>query len=277
MRALAPRAAQDRHPFSFIEQRGEARKQVGIRHDRRRTRQQRLGCRQRRRRCFLQCDVTRDHHNRDAALRHGLTDRDLEGARHLACVGDQLAVVAAFAEQVLRMGLLEIARPDLGRREVGRDRQHRHARAMAIEQAVDEMQVAGAAASGAHRKAAAEMRLGARREGSDLLVAHVEPFDLSLAADRVGQPVQAIADNAVDPLHTCCDQGLRELICDGLHESAPFMSTMLWQSGASLTCLAHGPERRSRPWRSCRPKGRRQVASRRYECGPGCAGPGAPT
>ena len=79
---------------------------------------------------------------------------------------------------------------------------------MAIEQAVDEIQAAGATTPGTHRKAAAEMRLGARREGRDLLVADVEPFDLALTADRVCQPVQAIADNAVDPPHTCRDKCL---------------------------------------------------------------------
>jgi hypothetical protein len=107
--------------------------------------------------------------------------------------------VASFAEPVLRMGLLEIARPDLGRREVGRDRQHRQRRAMAVEQAVDEMQVAGATASGAHGEAAAEMGLGTRREGRNLLVADVKPLNLSVTADRIGQPVQAIADDSVDP------------------------------------------------------------------------------
>jgi hypothetical protein len=37
----------------------------------------------------------------------------------------------------------------------------------------------------------------------------VQPLDLSLAADRIGQSVQAIADNTVDSLHACCDEGPR--------------------------------------------------------------------
>ena len=48
---------------------------------------------------------------------------------------------------------------------------------MAVEEAVDEMQVAGAAASGADGEAAGDMGVGARREGRDLLVADVQPFD----------------------------------------------------------------------------------------------------
>ena len=68
-------------------------------------------------------------------------------ARHLVGAGDELAVMAAFLEQVLRMGFLEIASADLGRRNLRGDRQHRHARAVAVEQAVDEVQIARAAAS----------------------------------------------------------------------------------------------------------------------------------
>src|SRR5258708_4022009 len=150
---------------------------------------------------------------------------------------------------------------------------------MAVEQAVDEMQVAGATASGAHCEAAAEMRLGAGREGRDLLVTDVKPFDLSLTADRIGQPVQAIADDSVDPFHTRCDEGLRELVRDGLHERAPLSSR--WSGNHDkygyLTCLAHDPDRRSGPWRSCRPKGRGQRVPHRYERERGCAEPVAPT
>ena len=54
---------------------------------------------------------------------------------------------------------------------------------MAIEQAVDEMQVPGAATTCAHRRAAAEMRFGTSREGGDLLVADMQPFDLGLTAN----------------------------------------------------------------------------------------------
>ncbi len=51
---------------------------------------------------------------------------------------------------------------------------------MAIEQAVDEMQIARPAAAGADGELAGQMRLGAGREGGDLLVADVDPLDLAL-------------------------------------------------------------------------------------------------
>ena len=68
------------------------------------------------------------------------------------------------------MRRLEIVDADLAAGDMGRDRQHRHAAALAIEQAVDEMQVAGAAAAGADRQLAGQMGLGARREGAAFLV-----------------------------------------------------------------------------------------------------------
>ena len=56
------------------------------------------------------------------------------------------------------------------------------------------------------------MRLGTSREGRDLLVPDVDPLDLALSPQRVGEAVEAIADNAIDPLDPTRSQGLHELI-----------------------------------------------------------------
>ena len=85
--------------------------------------------------------------------------------------------MAALPEQGLRMRLLEIPAPDLGRRDLGRNRGHRHAAAMRVEQPVDEMQIAGAAGAGADRKAAGHLGFARGRERRDLFVAHVNPVD----------------------------------------------------------------------------------------------------
>ena len=93
---------------------------------------------------------------------------------------------------------------------------------MAVEQAVDEVEVAWPAATGADGEFTCQMRFGARREGRDFLVPDMNPFDLALAAKRVGQPVQAIADNAINPLDPRCGENLRELVRDGFdHISSP--------------------------------------------------------
>lgn len=88
-------------------------------------------------------DVARDHEDRDAALLDRLAHRDLEQAGHLHRVGDVLDVDGALTEQLLRVGLLEVAGADLRRGDVRGDRQHRHPRTVRVVQAVDQVQVAG--------------------------------------------------------------------------------------------------------------------------------------
>ncbi len=114
--------------------------------------------------------------------------------------------MAAFAEQVLRMGLLEVTAADLRGRDLRGDRQHGDAAAMRVEQAVDQMQIAGAAGARAHRKAPGHLGFAGGGEGGDLLVADMDPFDGAAAAQRLGQGIQAVADDAVDAL----DAGLFE-------------------------------------------------------------------
>src|ERR1700735_2291212 len=85
---------------------------------------------------------------------------------------------------------------------------------MAVEQSVDQMQIARSAAAGAHREIAGQMRFGARREGGHLFVPDVPPLDVSAAAYDVGQAVEAIADDAEYALHSGRHQGIYELISD---------------------------------------------------------------
>jgi hypothetical protein len=97
-------------------------------------------------------DIAGHHHDRHAALPDRLADCDFQGARHLIGVRYELAIVAALLEQDLGMRLLEIAAPDLGRGNLRRDGQHRHPRALTIEQAIDQVQVARPAAPCADRE-----------------------------------------------------------------------------------------------------------------------------
>src|SRR3981081_991723 len=119
------------------------------------------------------------------------------------------------------MSFLEISGAEFGRRDLRRNRKHRHARPLTIEQAIDEVQIARAAAPGADRKLACQMCFSTGRESRDLLMPHMYPFDLALATDRIGQPIQAIADDAIYPLHTGGGEGLCKLVsnCFG-HDSS---------------------------------------------------------
>src|SRR5207245_6546234 len=130
--------------------------------------------------------------------------------RHLVGARDELAIMAAFLEQDLRMGFLEVGRADLPRGDVRGDREHRHARTMAIEQAVDEMQIARPTAPGADGEFAGQMRFRAGSEGGDLLVSDVDPFDLSLAANGIGEAVQAVTDDSVDAPDPRCGNDFGE-------------------------------------------------------------------
>jgi len=59
---------------------------------------------------------------------------------------------------------------------------------MAVEQAIDKVQIAWPAAPGTDSERAGEMRVGAGRESRDVFMPDMHPLDLVLAADRVGEP-----------------------------------------------------------------------------------------
>ena len=82
------------------------------------------------------------------------------------------------------------------------DRQHRNPAALRVEQTVDQVQVAWAAAAGADRRLPGQRRIGRRRECGGLLVTDVLPTDFAGAPDRVGEAVEAVTGEAVDAAHT---------------------------------------------------------------------------
>src|SRR5262249_16184676 len=117
------------------------------------------------------------------------------------------------------MRLLEIPAADLGAWDLRGDAEHRHARAVAVKKAVNQVQVAWPAASRTDCEFAGQMGLGAGREGTDLFVSHMHPLDLALAADGVGQTIQAVADNPINALDASGGEDVSELIRNGCHES----------------------------------------------------------
>jgi len=83
------------------------------------------------------------------------------------------------------------------------------------------VQITRAAAPGANGELPRQMRLRARRERRDFLVPNMHPLDLALPAKRVGQPVQTVADNPVDPLDASSRERIRELISNGFCHLSP--------------------------------------------------------
>src|SRR5438105_14310287 len=85
------------------------------------------------------------------------------------------------------------------------------------------MQVARSAAAGADRELTREMGL-ATGGNRDLLVPDMNPFDLALTAQRVGQPVETVTDDAINPFDPRRDENVGKLIRYPLcHHSFPFI------------------------------------------------------
>ena len=62
------------------------------------------------------------------------------------------------------------------------------------------MEAAGAAGTGTGHELPGELPFRARREGTGLLMAHMDPLDLALM-DGVGDAVKRVADDPVAPLY----------------------------------------------------------------------------
>src|SRR6202034_3434405 len=137
---------------------------------------------------------------------------------------------------------------DLDPRDVRGDRQHRHPAAVGVEQAVDQVQVAGPAAARADRELAGQRRLAARRERGRLLVPDVLPDDAAVAAHRIGEPVQRVTR---DPVHLAHAGSLQDrhhhFSHRGCHSLFPSLCDCVVAAGCVALFVRHclsGPERR---------------------------------
>jgi hypothetical protein len=155
-------------------------------------------------------DIAGDRDDRDAASRDRGLNGDLQHAWHLFGVRDKLAVMAALREDVLRMGLLKIPASDLLTRDLRGNGEYRHAAAMAVVKAVDQVHVAGAAATSTNSQPAGEMSFGASRESAGFFVSDVDPLDLVPLTNGIRDAIQGIACNAIDSLHAGCNQRVDE-------------------------------------------------------------------
>src|SRR5438046_7878594 len=94
---------------------------------------------------------------------------------------------------------------------------------MALEQAVDQVQVAGPAAAGADRELASEMGLGTGGEGRSLFMADVNPVDALAAAQRIGESVERVADDTVHTFYAgllqCFSHEIGSCSC---HDQVPY-------------------------------------------------------
>ncbi len=108
---------------------------------------------------------------------------------------------------------------------MGGDRQHRHMIAVAVEQPVDEMEVARTARSGANRQLTADLRLGTSGESGNLFMTRRHPVDSAHTIEAVAQPVKRISGDSPDTLDARAFQRLRNQRGNGVLHSG---SLLLW-------------------------------------------------
>jgi hypothetical protein len=78
------------------------------------------------------------------------------------------------------------------------------------------VQVARTAAAGADGKLAGEMRFCSRGEGCRLLVPHMDPSKLIPPPDGIGDPVERVSRDPVDPRDLPADEGIYQQFRDRL-------------------------------------------------------------
>src|SRR6476661_8779699 len=82
----------------------------------------------------------------NAALRNRRLHRDLQHPWHLLAMRDQFAVIAAFGEELFRIGFLKIPAAYFTTWNLGGDGEHWHTTSVAIVKPIDQMHVARSAA-----------------------------------------------------------------------------------------------------------------------------------
>src|SRR5262245_36400553 len=132
--------------------------------------------------------------------------------------------MAAVLKQRLGMSLLKIARADFCAWNLRCDSKYRQPATVTVEQPIDQMKIARAAASGTYREFSCYVRIGAGGKGCHFFVAYVDPFDGLLAADRIDYAVKRVTDDSVNPFHSGLDQSLHQDFCNGSHDSSRFVS-----------------------------------------------------
>jgi hypothetical protein len=80
----------------------------------------------------------------------------------------------------------------------------------------------GAATARTDRQLAGELSFRPGREGRGLFVPHMHPAHLVTAADGVGHGVEAVANDPVNALDACFDEGVNQILCHGPgHDLSP--------------------------------------------------------
>ena len=119
------------------------------------------------------------------------------------------------------MRLLKITAADFGRGDVGGNRQHRHVIAVAVEEAVDQVQVTRPAGSGADGQLTRKLCFSTCGERGNLFMAGRHPFDGLHLVEAVAESVQGIAGDAPDTFYASLFERFRYICSHGLFHGCP--------------------------------------------------------
>jgi hypothetical protein len=86
--------------------------------------------------------------------------------------------VAALREEMFRMGFLKVCAAHFRAGDLRGNRNYGNTIAVAIVEAIDQVQIARTAAAGAHRQTSRQMRFRARGKSRDLLMPYMDPFNV---------------------------------------------------------------------------------------------------
>src|SRR6266436_8361246 len=131
---------------------------------------------------IFQSYIPGQHNHGNSTLRDCRLNGCFQDARHLFGVGDELAVVAALREDMLRVSLLEVSAANLPTRNMCGDSEYGDTVPLTVVEAINQMHVPGPAAPGAHRQFPREMRFRARSKSRHLFMPHVHPLKIVLYA-----------------------------------------------------------------------------------------------
>src|ERR1700679_2326586 len=166
-------------------------------------------------------DIDWDDQHRHSALRDGrLTGHD-GLAPGLFGGQDHVAIDAAAPVYRLEVDLLGKLEPQLVANDLAGDQNDRRAIAVRLDDAIDEVQAAGTAASGHRGEVAGQQGFALGGEGPGLFVAHTHPLDRAFGK-AVRDPVESITHDAVTMPDARAPQRFDDDICDLLgHGNEP--------------------------------------------------------
>src|SRR6266576_6466736 len=109
---------------------------------------------------MLKRDVAGNGNDSNTALGDGSLHGNLEHTRYLRRLRYQLAVMAALREEMLGISLLKISAANFPARNLGGNGEDGNAAALTVVEAINQMHIPRATASGTYCQLASEMGLG---------------------------------------------------------------------------------------------------------------------